>query len=646
MKYKIRAIVYSAVILSIPSNGFSEPQSCLACRFPMSNESSKAGQTDACDDLFGSACLGSGGKLKYQDASKKLPEELSKPIREARNKTAQAMGFKDIDDAVKTKLKEAGIVLKDPPDPEAWKGLIGEADASAYSSDNAKNLYASVEQCDKDLKELKAVLYYSITDATPLKELVGKYESFQARYKEQSIKLYSKDLPNFISSHIGKKCSTLKSNPSNYKTEENKEITQSCGNISQIKRRAVELFRAEGTDGYDKLAEQFVAENMLPEAKYYSPPYTPATPPTTPPPEKTEVEKLRDKVSGMNSSISRYCYDFSSNTKNAAKKVVADLMKQVSKSKTTVDGVIDSFYSKDREKLANEIYRIAKSDIQDLTRSFVKDPQKRGDILDGYDNLKLYWMKKPDDSAYTKDKDGRLVLDEDKVSPNPTDQTSSVFFDPNLSFFTTLNAFYTPSVSYGKVKGDEQVNMMPAFVSMLDKNPYAFLTTVAHESGHKIGQMVSKINGYDLSSEYKDLLACYKDNKSIKLEDNQADETLADYFSSEVLARQIQKLPQDKRKQAMMSSMEGYCIFDDSRNHQQSISCKGDHPESSLRVSGIFGANPSIRKILGCEKDSPKFKTCGLKNSILDATETNKSTGSPVLGGTEQSDSKSSKGVR
>lgn len=115
----------------------------------------------------------------------------------------------------------------------------------------------------------------------------------------------------------------------------------------------------------------------------------------------------------------------------------------------------------------------------------------------------------------------------------------------------------------------------------------------------------------------------------IKLEDNQGDETMSDYFSSEVLARQIQKLPAEKRKQAVMSSMKAYCMFDDTSNRQHSISCKGNHPENSLRVSGIFGANPSIRKILGCEKDSPKYKTCGLKVSILEINES-KTSMSPV----------------
>ena len=42
------------------------------------------------------------------------------------------------------------------------------------------------------------------------------------------------------------------------------------------------------------------------------------------------------------------------------------------------------------------------------------------------------------------------------------------------------------------------------------------------------------INGYDLTSEYKDLLAYYKDGKFINLQNGQEDETIANDISSVV----------------------------------------------------------------------------------------------------------------
>lgn len=640
---KSKFIVPLLFCMTTSVSGYAQQKSCLVCNFKMSPESSKSGEADPCDDLFGASCMGADGKPKYAGISKEMPKELSKPIKEARDKTAKEMGFKDFDDAIKNKLKNAGIDLKDSPDEEAFKSLKMEGGTITYGGDNAKKLYSSVEQCDKEQKELQGTSYYNLTEASALNDLLKKYESFASKHRELSVKHFAKDIPNFISNNIGNKCNQLKSSStsssSSYKPEENQEIVKACENFQKIKRQAIDLYRAEGTADYDKKAEDFVRENMLPELKYSYSSAT-STSGTTPAPEKTEVEKLRDKISALSSSSYSVCQNYSSVIENAGRKVVQDLMEKVSKSKTTVDGVIDSFYTEDRKKLAMSLYNTARADVQDLAKSFVKDNKKRGDILDGYDSLKLFWMEKPTDSAYTT-KDGVKVLDIEKASL--TDMTAQIFSDPSLSFFTQVNAFYTPQAQFGKMKMEEQVNMMPAFVYNLDKNPYAFLSVVAHEAGHKIGPMVSKINGYDLEPEYRELLNCYKDNKSIKLEEQQKDETIADYISSEVLARQIQKLPAEKRKQALMSSMEDFCIFDDYGNHNHSISCKGSHPENSLRVGGVYGANPSIRKIMGCEKDSPKFKTCGLKTSILNLPEV----GSVSSGNTNSNtDNKATKGVR
>lgn len=602
--------------ISLP--GYAQQPSCLVCNFKMSPESSKAGETDPCDDLFGASCIGADGKPKYAGVSKELPKELSKPIKEARDKTAKEMGFKDFDDAIKAKFKNAGIDLKENPDEEAFRSLKMEDGIITYGGDNAKKLYTSVEQCHKELEELRGISYYSITDATALNDLVKKYESIGARYRELSVKHFAKDIPNFFNNNIGSKCNQVKnlsSSPS-YKPENNLEIVKACADFQRIKKQAIDLYRAEGSEGYDQKAEDFVRVNILPELYLEPVVLTGSSTGTTPVFEKTELDKLKDKVGKEISSSYIVCASYSSVIENAGRKIIQDL--NVSKSKTTVDGIIDSFYTEERRKIAMSLFNNARADVQDLAKSFVKDTQKRGDILDGYDSLKLFWMEKPAESAYTI-KDGVRVLDIENA--RLTDMTAHVFSDPSLSFFTQVNAFYTPQVQFGKMVIEEQVNMMPAFVYNIDKNPYAFLSVVAHEAGHKIGPSVSKMNGYDLGPEYSELLGCYKDSKSIKLEAHQKDETIADYISSEVLARQIQKLPAEKRKQALMSSMEDFCIFDDWGSQSHSVSCKGAHPENSLRVGGVYGANPSIRKIMGCEKESAKFKTCGLKTSILDLPE-------------------------
>ncbi len=88
------------------------------------------------------------------------------------------MGFKDFDDAIKDKLKSAGIDLKENPDEEAFKSLKMEGGVINYGGDNAKKLYSSVEQCDKEQKELQNIQYFSLTDATALNDILKKYEDF------------------------------------------------------------------------------------------------------------------------------------------------------------------------------------------------------------------------------------------------------------------------------------------------------------------------------------------------------------------------------------------------------------------------------------------------------------------------------------
>ncbi len=590
--------------------------SCFTCQFTMSAESAKEGQDKICDDLFGASCMGTDGKPKYQGRSKSLPQELAQPIREARDKTAKKMGFKDFDDALRSRLKKAGLDLKDPVDPKAWKNLKREGGGFTSGGDNAKNLYRSVEWCAKEVKEFKTIRYDGMSDVKQLRETVRKYDAFQRKYRELSTGLYAKDIPTFVSNHIAQKCKSLKSRPA---SGEHRQAAKACENFVQIKRQAVNLFRMEGTPQYKAQAEKFVRENLLlnPED---SPLSAPA--PASQTPEKSEIDKLRERLQAPRNIASDYCSELSSVIENAGNKVFEQLADDINKTKTTVDSVIDSFYSDSKRKIATRMFQEARAGIQGIVSQFVKDPAKRGKILDGYDRLKLLWMEKPPESAYKRAEKGMMILDEDKTAPFKIfgDDVFATFSDPSLSFFTTLNANYMPSISRGEFNNAERINMMPAFIHSLDKNPYAFLTVIAHEAGHKIGPQASKINGHDLTPEYRELVACYGDNRSINMQKHQTDEAIADYISSEVLANQISKLPQDKRKQALMSSMEDFCIFDDASNHARTVSCRGVHPENSLRVGGIYGANPNLRKAIGCEGESPKFKSCGLKVSLSSAS--------------------------
>lgn len=551
-----------------------------------------------CEDLFTASCTGTDGKPKFEGRDKSLQQELTDSINKARDDTAKSMGFKDFDDAAKRKLKDAGLEVSEPVDPDAWKNLKGGGPSGRPS----KSLYSTVEECHHEARELQTASS-TATDLKQLQELSKKYDSFRSKYLELRIGYHAKDIPNFVSG-ILPQCEAVKGVPS---TNVDPKMRKTCENITQIRKQAINLFRLEGTPEYEEQAKKFVRE-YLPANSYSA---------SKGDPNKTEIEILREKIdSDGNRSIGN-CYMYASLVENAGGKVFRDFVDDVNKSKPTVDAVIDTFYNDQNKQVATQTFQNARTDIKAIVSQLVHDSTKRKKILDGYDDLKLFWIDKPAESSYTKNRNGIPILDEEKSASeipralSGTDDLFTIFSDPSLSYFTTLNANYRPSRSVGDFKNSERVNILPAMIHLTEKNPYTFLNVIAHETGHKIGPEISKLNGYDLTPEYKDLIACYKNHKSINLQKGQEDETIADYISSEVLALQIAKLPTEKRREALMSSMETFCIYEDSERN--SLNCKYPHPENTLRVGGIFGANPNLREAVGCAGESSQFKSCGLK---------------------------------
>lgn len=624
-KLILPAFLLSASVFLNAGGTHAQNGACLACQFKTPNESKTVGHAEACDDLFGAACMDKKGGLKYEGAQAKLVSELSLSVEAARNRAAQAMGYGDLGEAIRDRLKESGITPLPPPSNANNPFLQG-----SYP-------YKESEECAKDFQELfPAAQNQSPTpmDAQAQAALIAKMEAFEAKYKERIINLSAQDIPNFVSNDIGQKCASLKSQPDIYKPENNKEALKLCQNQAQIRRKAVDLFRAEGSKDYEKKAQAFVREHMLPNlnadfnfgnygygyggAIGYPDPSSTSAPPKT----IEDLLKSQDRFNELFNAVGTYCTRYSLQITSIANKVTQEVYAEVAKSKPVIDTLIDTTYTERRKQLADKILQNARSDIQDLVKSITKDQTKRNLILNEYDSLEMAWLEKPKNSAYMKNTRGLLSLRE-PPSNSPHAINESVFFDPTLSHFTILNAFYVPLTVQGKSAMKEQVAILPIFLHKLESNPYMYLSTLAHEIGHKIGPRISKVNGHDLSNEYKSLLACYSDSTSIKMEAKQADETIADYISSEVLARQIQKLPANKRREALFASVEGLCHFNDINNQSHAFNCNGVHPEESLRISGIIGANPSIRKILGCGPESPKFKTCGLSTSILDLPEGN-----------------------
>ena len=545
--------------------------------------------------------MNSDRQLKYADRLDEFENEMKEIIKDARNKTAKALGYKDMDEAIKAKLKEEGLELAEESNKDSNSG---------HQASTPARVYAVAQECNKEWGELTEDDYRNISDINQLKEIERKLDSFKEKYDERSVALHARDIPNFVMSAVGSKCQWFKSNPGMYKAEDNPELAKVCANLTEMRRKAIDLFRLEGSPEYREQAEKFVREYNVPSPRANFGRSESEESES----QRSEADQIKNRILAKRSQYVTLCGEISHLYQSVGEKVVNEFLVETNRTKTTVDGLLNAIYHEKNKSRIDRVYEEIKGDIQEVTKHLVKDPAKRARVLDEYDRLKLTWYEKPPASDYKKNERGQLILGDELKGD--TQRLANYLSDPTLSFFTTLNAYYSPPMAIGEMKTEEFVEMMPVFINQIDKNTAGFVMTLAHELGHKIDPGVSKLVGYDLTDRYKDLLACYADPKSIKMQKGQEGEVVADAIAAEILAHQISKLPVEQRRQALVASVANFCYISGTNENQNILSCKGQHPEPSLRISGIFGANPNLRKAVGCEDESSKYKSCGLNLSL------------------------------
>lgn len=581
-----------------------------------------SGQADdekVCEDLFAAACLGADGKNKFADNNKKMHEKALDSIQRARDKTAKELGFKNFDEALKQHLKTAGFEIKEPVDAEAWKLLKGEITPNNYNSTNLEHrLYEPVQSCFSNESTFnnisKDILKFN---EEQLKQVQLQIETHLNSHNAKLISIYANDIPNFVTESIGQKCQQIKDKPLTFVVDNNREIFKACENFEQIRREAAQLYRIEGTPQYKEKASDFIKKNLLPEPKPFFKGLSQTSDEDSS--DKRELEKLQEKIQSLMVQIRSICSPYSRLVRRSAQKSVEDFMIEINISKTTVDSLIGEFYTEANKSKISQMLEDTKSEAQNIVSQFVKDDDKRKAIVAEYNSLGHLWLVQPPPNSYKKGVRGNLILDEEKAVPEPVrkemDDVYGFFSDPILAHFSIFNANFIPSLNPGIVKKKLRVSLMPVILQQLmNENPQTTKAMLAHEVAHKIGPRFSQLQGYSLDLEYVKLLDCYKNNNSIKLEPKQADEVIADYIASEIITRNMAALPLKDRKQALKFTMEFFCLADVMEVHSHSVVCDGNHPENSLRVSGIFGANPNLRKVIGCNEESSLYKSCGLEN--------------------------------
>ena len=579
---------------------------CLMCDWNIVPEVAQASQGDACEDLLPAACLTANGDYKIQKFADEIEVKLKNLVKAARSKGAQQLGYKDFEDAIFKIFRKEGYPLKKDISEKAKKFLL-ESDYKNYV--DKKEIYEVLDQCEQDKKKLDDIGIYDVKDVLRLSQISRQIEGFKNKYREISTELYMNDMPGFLNK-INTQCSFYGLLKETLKIKNLLqhpivlEFEKVCSQRKDLRAKAISYYLKQDDPAIRSEIRQFVLS--FNDILYTSLSNLKTEAPTAPATAEDAKQAIYDNYN------SRYdvCNSVGERFETGPKDMSTSTMQLLNTAKGTVEYLIDQIYSPEKKELVQKIHNATKREALIVAQRLTRDPIKLARIQDHFKRLGFTWFTKPTADRYIKDKKtGIEILDINKF-----DQMNvwTQAFSGNLEFFTTLNAFYLPDTKFGATDRPLSVTMQPLFIEMLDDYPQAFLAVMAHEVGHNIGPDVTKYNNYNLTQEYEPLLQCLSSHDSIRMQDLQIDESVADVVSAEVLAKLISQLPPEKRKASVYASMQTFCKVLDMADQDLTLSLTDSHPETILRISGIYGANPSLRKVLSCNEESKKFRSCSL----------------------------------
>lgn len=584
----------------------NDNSTCLTCDDKNKAVQSQSRDDAFCEDLFSAACLTSDEKNKGDEKSKNNDAQYHYEIMDkTRNAVAKQMGFTNFEKLLKQKLQQEGLVLSKPLNQKEWESLKGkreDSDTDQSGISESKKLFEIQEKCESDSNRLEN------STTTNTESQIQTLDQQIQYFQEATINLLAKDIPSFYR-NLESTCEILKRSPSYYKEEDNQLAAAKCKVLPKLKLEAIDLFRQEGSDDYIANVQKYVRENFLPDLVNNR---------ESSSNHKDNVEsdslRLNRILVKKRDNLADLCYKIDTASHRVATLTYEKTMKAIFLSKPAIDTMIDEYYSQDNVVAINALLENTKNDTKNLLEKMLSNPTLSQKIAKEYDNLKLELLSKPAAAVYSTGEKNLLVLDQEKSKNNESisDRINlfDVFSDPSLSFFSMKNAYFAPTIAVGSTSRTEHMVIMPAFIKDIGSNSFGVQAVMAHELAHKIDPDVSRLYKNNLSVIHDSLMACYKDKTSIRMQIGQEGEVFSDYFSSEIVALNLQRLPSEIRKNALVGYMKPFCSFE---NEAMGLHCMEEHPETSLRVSGIFGANPNVRKAIGCNSEASKYKSCGLE---------------------------------
>jgi len=615
-----------------------------------------------CDDLYSAACgTDDGTGNTSTDRMRQVSKVLANNVKEAKQKLLTELKVSSFFEGLKKFLAANGFKVTTEVTVDVQNTLLegfGEKRASVNLQDF--HFFKETQTCQQQSEEFKnSLINMSYTylnyprnhasDVQTLETMENKLtqaESWLNELAPARKKSYSDNF-QIVLIQMTEKCRDFNKLPPVQKSESAlKNINFLCTHLADLRDLTIEKFRNPHDSEIKEKVSIYLdkALDLLKSSSYYSiifgtsntqmPPATPfdfskAATPLIGPLAKVEqkagstgaadrqLSYLKTRAANLANEIGRQnpCYETGNSTyrteriKTLSKQYVASLLT----SKIFMETLINKYYSEDSKAKTQKTFDEVKALVLQQALLLTKDPAQIENLRIQFATLEMAWLDMPQNKEYTQHPIlGLEVLRDDAIMQRQLTSTMFpvAFGDTSLEFFRGVNAFYMPSTQVGAFKKAAMVNMMPFFSFLRDREPFAFISVLAHEIGHQIGPRLSSINGFSMIPLYLPILQCYAQPASIHMGMHQMDETMSDTIAAEVVAKMIAGFSQEKKIPAVISSVSPFCYFEHLSMKSGGFYPEDPHPISKLRVAGIFGANSSLRKILGCSQDSPRFKTC------------------------------------
>lgn len=313
----------------------------------------------------------------------------------------------------------------------------------------------------------------------------------------------------------------------------------------------------------------------------------------------TEISDINAQFFVTQAAWKNSCESLSQYQRSAVDELYEQTLSDMKNSKPFIEKAIGYYFESYRKTEIMNNFNQAKAGVLTAIQTLIPDVAAANQVTESVNATELVWPDIQNIKYKTaKHWNGNTitVVDEDAM------ETDDPFWTiREMLMDKSQNAFYDAYTNPEKKK----IYVQPATVWFGLKAPMALLAVVAHELGHDVYEQNKELTHPAIDP----IMKCMAAKESILLKKAQWSEAAADIVSEVATSKLVSQLGVETERKAAAIQMTLFFPFidvDSSSLHSPS----DPHPDTVLRVSGIFSSAQGFRNNAGCGKEVSNYKVC------------------------------------